>query len=619
MRIRSVTIKDYKAIKEVTLRLDKPLIPIVGINEAGKSTILEAILAFMSDNDELNNGNHLDPTNIYTGTREAQISAEIMLESITEITSLQSPDRDNARRDMFNNIKSNLRLMWKNEKRIFVITRHLPTLEYSFVSPLASQHREEGRYEDTYFIRQILERLPKFVYREDFNDRIPNKISYIRTASENSLEFRSDQNNSLWLSIIREVFSRSDVNFHDYIAHVERETYPDSDPEHLQLRTHLEQLKLVNRQLNRQLAEEWLQLSGEKEDHTSETIPYTVELEHASSRIIPSENGKVVEFSHEFRFRIEDRRSQKQTGAFYVTQRSKGYQWFINFVLQVIYNPDYRNTRDQALFLLDEPGSYLHPLAQDRLLDKLVEISKSTRIIYTTHFPQLVNPAKIRLHDCLVAYREGNRVELDSYGNMRESQSIGALTTLHNAMKINLPGIMFPNSPIPFVITEGITEFYVFSMVKKYTSLFEGCEFSLVPGAGVDQLKDLISLAIAWSDQYVVIFDKDDQATKAINRYGELFGDEQRENYWIQIDNSRQDKRVTLEGLFSETDRDQLLDVTQVQDMKRAFELLHFSDPDEQQAYWKGIDQETSDNFALVANKIRDVLGSAAADEASPT
>ena len=48
MEYTAFHIKDYRAIREkITLDLlDKPLVPLVGINECGKTTILQAIFCF---------------------------------------------------------------------------------------------------------------------------------------------------------------------------------------------------------------------------------------------------------------------------------------------------------------------------------------------------------------------------------------------------------------------------------------------------------------------------------------------------------------------------------------------------------------------------------------------
>jgi hypothetical protein len=55
--------------------------PIIGINECGKTTILHALFAFDELNDDLNNGRHLrDTDNLYaTSLKPAVVSAEVAL------------------------------------------------------------------------------------------------------------------------------------------------------------------------------------------------------------------------------------------------------------------------------------------------------------------------------------------------------------------------------------------------------------------------------------------------------------------------------------------------------------------------------------------------------------
>jgi predicted ATP-dependent endonuclease of OLD family len=46
MNVKHFSIKNYRAIKEIDISLRYSLIPIIGINESGKTSILQAILAF---------------------------------------------------------------------------------------------------------------------------------------------------------------------------------------------------------------------------------------------------------------------------------------------------------------------------------------------------------------------------------------------------------------------------------------------------------------------------------------------------------------------------------------------------------------------------------------------
>lgn len=84
MYIKKFYIKNYRAItKELEIEIEKQsLIPIIGVNECGKTTILNAIFAFDFSNDSLNEkGKHLqDIKNLYsTQSGDSIISALIAI------------------------------------------------------------------------------------------------------------------------------------------------------------------------------------------------------------------------------------------------------------------------------------------------------------------------------------------------------------------------------------------------------------------------------------------------------------------------------------------------------------------------------------------------------------
>ena len=79
---KSFKIKNYKAIEDQEIDLSKQnLFPIIGLNETGKSTVLEAITAFDSFNDHFQNGSFVNYSKIknkfYDGDCIVEISAEI--------------------------------------------------------------------------------------------------------------------------------------------------------------------------------------------------------------------------------------------------------------------------------------------------------------------------------------------------------------------------------------------------------------------------------------------------------------------------------------------------------------------------------------------------------------
>ncbi len=61
MRYKMFVIENYRAInKKLIIDLEKRIIPLVGINECGKTTILQAIFCFDSSNDNEYSGKHLE-------------------------------------------------------------------------------------------------------------------------------------------------------------------------------------------------------------------------------------------------------------------------------------------------------------------------------------------------------------------------------------------------------------------------------------------------------------------------------------------------------------------------------------------------------------------------------
>ena len=69
MRFTGFHIKNYKAIEDLLIVLNNTLIPLIGINESGKTLILQAILAFDKTEGQLPRRLSFEPK---TDTKETQ-------------------------------------------------------------------------------------------------------------------------------------------------------------------------------------------------------------------------------------------------------------------------------------------------------------------------------------------------------------------------------------------------------------------------------------------------------------------------------------------------------------------------------------------------------------------
>lgn len=89
-------------------------------------------------------------------------------------------------------------------------------------------------------------------------------------------------------------------------------------------------------------------------------------------------------------FRVNDRRHRVTTS---FSTRSTGFRWFVSFLAQFSY---YAEGREDVIVLLDEPGVSLHAKAQSDLMGYIDdELVPNQQVIYTTHSAWMVPVRRI--------------------------------------------------------------------------------------------------------------------------------------------------------------------------------------------------------------------------------
>lgn len=267
-----------------------------------------------------------------------------------------------------------------------------------------------------------------------------------------------------------------------------------------------------------------------------------------------------------YTFKVRDKSNQEKKRTFNVSERSKGFQWFFNYMIKLKFNPRYKVKKENSLFLLDEPGSYLHSSAQSELLKELKSVSEKNTIIYCTHSQYLLNPKTIKLGSIKIAEKENSTINLIEYGKYKSKDDRGALSTVYQALNVN-----FTNDFVgKIVITEGITDFYFFDLLNKYTKNFK-INFKIIAGAGSGNSTNLISVGLSFSENFVVLFDNDEGA-KALKKYKKEFGESIMNHFYLYDS----EKRFALEDFISEKDKLKLSEITQTDDIKRALAILYY-------------------------------------------
>lgn len=87
-------------------------------------------------------------------------------------------------------------------------------------------------------------------------------------------------------------------------------------------------------------------------------------------------------------------RSQRQRVSLPLNKRSKGFLWFLSFVIW--FTKIQNDKKNRYILLFDEPALHLHPHAQVDVLRFIKEMSKDFQIIYTTHSPYMIDHENLK-------------------------------------------------------------------------------------------------------------------------------------------------------------------------------------------------------------------------------
>ena len=565
MEIIEYRIRNYKAITDTSIKLNYSIIPIIGVNEAGKTSVLQAILAFDKNRDKLNYGNHLEFQNKYStkDTKDSKITATIRL-----------------KKDELKSLKEYLKAKLNNEqiKGIEIIND-----DYSFnlTRDLSSENREYYLEDEKFNLdirkgisKFITKSLPFILYFDDFTDRVPDNISFkddYKTTGKLAYS-----KNKEWQEIIVEIFRRAEVEGIEEENPL-REFFNKQDKDRKD-----DILSDIEGILNKEIINEWKRIK--KSGHKN----FADDSENLSLKLTCDDQS--------FTFKVKDTSNQDKKRTFNVSERSKGFQWFFNYMIKLKFNPRYKGSQENSIFLLDEPGSYLHSSAQSELLVELKNVSKKNTIIYCTHSQYLLNPNTIKLGSIRIAEKKDSVISLYNYGDYSSKDDKGALSAVYQALELNFSRDFIGK----IVLTEGITDFYFFSLIQKFTQDFK-TDFTIIAGAGSGNSSTLISLALSFSDNFVLLFDND-QGKEAFKNYKKQFGEELLHKHFHLYNDTQ---KFALEDFLSLTDKTKLLELTKTDNLKRAFAILYYDCTEkEQKNFIINLTKETKKSLSDTINRI---------------
>jgi len=411
MKLISATIHKYKCIEtEQTFQIENDITVLVGMNESGKTSALEALAKsnyFQKDDKFTFNTTHdyprkekkkldksgQDPfaitcTYSLSNSLKAKISADIGAGIVDFETFTVSNKFSNTK--SYGNVKSHfqkfIELKTKTlgigsktlNDKLFIAksAEHLNTViaeytEENYTKGLETLKKYfENRWKwagdplNEYIARVYLApNLPKFLYYDEYYS-LPSRI--------NIEELQKDNLDNEELKTAKALFELADININEIIN---ADNYEDFKAE----------LEATQATITNELFKYW-------ETNRNLEIVFDIDkVEEVTERTVKNPNGttttvkdvKIV--NHILDIRVKNRRSGVSLP---LRNRSKGFNWFFSFL--VWFKKIQEDNKSNYILLLDEPGLNLHAAAQSNLLKFFKDLSDDYQIIYSTHSPFMI-------------------------------------------------------------------------------------------------------------------------------------------------------------------------------------------------------------------------------------
>ena len=234
-------------------------------------------------------------------------------------------------------------------------------------------------------------------------------------------------------------------------------------------------------------------------------------------------------------------KEEGDTATYRAEQRSKGFQWFLSFYIKL----NAESNKNTSIILVDEPGLYLHAKAQEDVLHLLEKLSKAdeTSVIFTTHSPYLIDVDN--LNRVLLVEKDdrtGTHIVKCHKGAKQDTLTPIITKMGFNISKANL--IKEKN-----ILLEGISDYYYLQAFKKileYDDILKNV--SMIPSVGASQLPQLAALCVGWGLKYVALFDKDTEGIRNAEIIRKNLGE------FASVSHICDEEDCAIEDLFSEND-----------------------------------------------------------------
>ena len=508
MKYKSFYIKNYKGIKDLKLELDKDpnsnIITLVGLNESGKTSILEAI-SLIHNEPNANEVHKLIPKNRkfnFTDTIEVTAFLELETEDEKNINSF-CKGIGFKNNNPIKNVSQSLVYSFKNSE--FIPAESGITWEFELEGLLKnkrysrkfSSENEEFLKVQEYVVQNLI---PPLIYYPNFLFDFPNRI-YLEESKDEEKE------QATYRAVLDDIMDtlNEGLTIEEHIIYRLKNKSEGSDEA---LESTIERISI---QITKVVFSAWGQLFDSKGKE--------IKLKTG----IDESNGLAY-----LEVKLKEGLNQ-----FQISERSLGFKWFFTFLLFTEFRKNRSGEKGEILFLLDEPASNLHSTAQKNLLTTFQKLVSNCKLIYTTHSHHLINPKWLSSAYIIKNKALDYTQEFDYISDNTDVEAIlyKQFVVKHPEQRTYFQPILDALEYSPghleevnnIVILEGKNDYYTFKYINEVI-LNNKYVINFYPGNGADRNNQIIATYLAWHRDFIILLDGDKAGEEAKKRYLKEFG-----------------------------------------------------------------------------------------------
>lgn len=185
-------------------------------------------------------------------------------------------------------------------------------------------------------------------------------------------------------------------------------------------------------------------------------------------------------------------------------ERSRGFKWFFSFY--ITFTADTAGgSAENAILLLDEPGLYLHAVAQQDLLTHFAKDFKN-QIIYTTHSPFMIPVDDLdSIRTVNISQDTATVVSNDPIGDER------TLFPIQTALGYNAAQSLFIGQNN--LVVEGVSDFWYISAASDYLNEISASglpkDLIVTPAGGAQRVSYMVTLLTSHRLRVLVLLDEE--------------------------------------------------------------------------------------------------------------